>query len=1360
MTRTRTALFLGALMLALLPAFAMAQEKPPADPPTGPVYVSEPVVPIITPAVKDLPDWKPDPNLFGLEMKRRDDFGFIPVLYPIKPQVDPLLQLEQLEGPKLPDAFGTPVHNYAGQTSSASPPDCNGDVGPTYFVQSVNQSVSTVEVLNKSTGANAKIFTLQSLATASPCSSGFCDPVVNYDRMADRWLITELPSSGGSVCVYVSTSGDPTGTYYAYTFAVESGLTDYPKYGVWPQNGNAGSYIMGANAGSTGHDLFAFDRAKMLAGLPATFQKFTVTDLPNSGFQLVLPGTVQGNTPPPNGEPAIFARPRDDEAQDGASTPTYDFMELWALSIDWATPANSTLTQLTSLHMGDYDMTLCGMGSIWNCMPQPGTTQKIDPIREPLHHPFQYRNFGDHQSLVGTFVEDVDGTDHSALRWFELRKVGAGAWSLFQEGVVGGESGVHRSVGSIAMDGSGNIAIGYTRTGGSAPYYPSIYYKGRLSTDTPGTMPQGEYVIQDATTSKTNNERWGDYAGIGVDPTDDCTFWFTTEYGGSGATRVAAMKFDACGCLSVPAAPTTSASVPQDNRIDVSWDDSATSSITQYLVYRSTTTGGPYTQIATVPDSSPGVGLGPSYTYHDDTVSGGTRYYYVVKSTDGVSCYSVSSNEVNALATGRCLLAPTFAGLAAVANPGNNTCTLNLSWSAGTSVCSGTLAYNVYRSTTSGFTPAPANQIATGVMATSYADAVGIVYNTAYYYVVRAVDLSNAVEDANTVQKSGVPTGPVTTSSWTDTFEGSLSGGGFDLAGWTHSAVSGSTNWTWSTAQKHDGTHSWFAQDIGAVSDKVLTSPSFGVGASTTLTFWHTYAFEGSVSSCYDGATLEYSTNGTTWTVVPATDFTAGGYTGTVNSSYSNPLAGKRAWCAGTVGTLTQVTVNLGGDASLLAKTIQLRWHEGDDSSVTATGWYVDTVTVNNAQVGGSCTTGTGCTAPGAPSLVGAAGDCAAANLMWSAGTGSTSSYNVYRGTASGGPYTKLAGMPVTGTAYADTTAVAGTTYVYVVTGACDAGGVTQSAYSNEISASRLASGAACDDGNACTRTDTCQAGACAGGNPVVCTPLDQCHDVGVCDTGTGVCSNPAKLNGAACNDGNACTQTDTCQAGACVAGSPVVCTALDQCHDAGVCDTGTGLCSNPAKQEGAACNDGDLCTQTDTCQAGACIGSNPVVCTPLDQCHDAGVCDTGTGACSIPAKQDGTACEDGNACTAGDTCQTGVCVSGAPVPGPGVTGGLAFGNVNDLSWTAPIGATGYDVVRGTLSMLIGSGFTPATDICLGNHITDPFISDTHVPAEGDADWFLIRAYDPCGTGTFDDGEPSQNGSRDAAIAASQNACP
>jgi hypothetical protein len=184
--------------------------------------------------------------------------------------------------------------------------------------------------------------------------------------------------------------------------------------------------------------------------------------------------------------------------------------------------------------------------------------------------------------------------------------------------------------------------------------------------------------------------------------------------------------------------------------------------------------------------------------------------------------------------------------------------------------------------------------------------------------------------------------------------------------------------------------------------------------------------------------------------------------------------------------------------------------------------------------------------------------------------------------------------------------------------------------------------GTGCDDGNACTKTDSCSAGVCKGANPVTCSASDQCHDVGTCDSKTGACTNPAKLDGSGCSDGNACTRTDACKSGACVGANPVTCSASDQCHSAGTCDTTTGVCSNPVRT--GSCNDGDKCTQTDTCAAGKCVGSNPVVCAASDQCHDVGTCVSSTGVCTNPAKADGTSCDDANACTKTDTCQTGAC--------------------------------------------------------------------------------------------------------------------
>ena len=396
--------------------------------------------------------------------------------------MDPLLALQEEAAFSRVDGFGTLVHDFTGQTSSSSPPDTTGDVGPNHFVQAINASVSTVRVLDKATGAILRTFTMQSLASASPCSSGFCDPVVVYDQMANRWLISELPSSGGNVCVYVSTTPDPLGTWYAYAFPVEASLPDFPKFGLWPQNGNGGSYMMGANAGTSSvRDLFAFDRAKMLAGLPATFQKFSVPRMPNLGFQLVLPSSVEGSTPPPNGEPAVFMRHHDDEALNGASTPG-DMLDWWTLSIDWSTPANSALTLQSPIAIADYDITLCGIGSPWAAasagdQPAARCVGRSLPAGVPGsgtpgpggHLP---RGRGRHRSRRAARF--------GCARRRRLDPVPEGWWEA---------GGVHRSIGSIGMDQSG-IALGYTRTGNALRSPPSITAAAWPAV--PGTMPQGE----------------------------------------------------------------------------------------------------------------------------------------------------------------------------------------------------------------------------------------------------------------------------------------------------------------------------------------------------------------------------------------------------------------------------------------------------------------------------------------------------------------------------------------------------------------------------------------------------------------------------------------------------------------------------------------------------------------------------------------------------------------------------------------------------------------------------------------------------------------------------------------------------
>ncbi len=391
------------------------------------------------------------------------------------------------------------------------------------------------------------------------------------------------------------------------------------------------------------------------------------------------------------------------------------------------------------------------------------------------------------------------------------------------------------------------------------------------------------------------------------------------------------------GCTGPPTIG--AAATPADHQVQVSWSNGTPAS-TSFNVYRAVGTcaaPGPFTRAASHVSGS---------TYLDSPVSGGVTWAYVVAGLDDTgTCESYLSGCVEASPSGACTLAPSFAGVAAVGDPSVSTCTLAVSWEAATAHCGGPATYDVFRSTSPDFVPTAANRIATGVTGTSFQDTGVLQYGTTYYYAVRAVDSAIGQSEANTVRLSGTPTGPlILPVTLVDTFEAT---DGFDLDGWTHSVLSGSTDWNWSPAVAQSGTHSWHAGGSGFTSDRALVSPTIEPGADTVLSFWHTYAFE----SCFDGGVLDVSSDGGAWTPVPAGAFLAGGYDGTIFNS-GNPLGGRPAWCGGSVGTMTQVRVSLG---SWAGHAIRVRWHMGEDSSTAYEGWYVDSATFENAQVDNAC---------------------------------------------------------------------------------------------------------------------------------------------------------------------------------------------------------------------------------------------------------------------------------------------------------------------------------------------------------------------------------------------------------------------
>lgn len=525
-----------------------------ADPSTAPqaddqgdVFVSQVVTPSLTQPLADLPIAANEYELVR-EINPRINVGadldtnYNPELGP-----DPLLAvqeaaMQQQSAPDSPDAFGTPLLNFNGQGfTGVNPPDTEGDVGPNHYVQMINgNSGARLTIHNKSTGAvTVGPVTLDTLATSGACQSGMGDPIVLYDQLADRWLLSEFASSGNHLCVYISTGPNPAGTYYFYDFTTPS-FPDYPKYSVWPD-----AYYVTTNennGASSTPAAYALNRTRMLAGLSATFQRRTAPALSGFGFQAFTPADLDGPTAPPSGSPGLFMRHRDTEVHGPAGQPSNDLLELWAFTVNWTTPANSTFSKIADIQVAEFDSALCGLTS-YECIQQPGSSVRLDPLREVIMWRLAYRNFGSRQVLVGNFSTDV-GSDRAGVRWFELRKTGAN-WTLFQQGTYA-PGNVSRWMGAIAMDKQGNMALGYNV--GSSSTYPSLRYVGRLASDAAGSMPQGEFTLVSGTAANASN-RYGDYSAMSIDPSDDCTFWFTGQWNGAStwSTRIAKFKFDQCG---------------------------------------------------------------------------------------------------------------------------------------------------------------------------------------------------------------------------------------------------------------------------------------------------------------------------------------------------------------------------------------------------------------------------------------------------------------------------------------------------------------------------------------------------------------------------------------------------------------------------------------------------------------------------------------------------------------------------------------------------------------------------------------------------------------------------------------------
>jgi hypothetical protein len=412
---------------------------------------------------------------------------------------------------------GVPVDPNA----RVAPPDTTGDVGPNHYVQWVNLRYAvytlTRNASNEITGFNLVPGFPKNGNVVWQGFGGRCqsdndgDPIVQYDQLADRWILTQFAVSGTpyTQCVAVSTSPDPTGTYFRYAFSYSRSFNDYPKMGVWPDAYYI-SYNMFRNGASfTGNTVCAFERARMLAGLSARQACVNTT-----GGHSLEPADLEGTTLPPAGSPNLLM------------SLTSTAVQFWRFSVNWAA-GTGTLTGPTNVAGVAAFSRACGGGA---CVVQPGTSTRLDTLADRLMYRLSYRNFGTHEALV--INHSVTSGTGSGIRWYELRNAagqtfGSAAPVLHQQGTFA-PTNDFRWMGSAAMDKTGGIAIGYNIS--SSTIVPSIRYAYRGPADPLGTMGNETSALVGAGIQTGSLTRWGDYSTISVDPVDGCTMVFTTQF--------------------------------------------------------------------------------------------------------------------------------------------------------------------------------------------------------------------------------------------------------------------------------------------------------------------------------------------------------------------------------------------------------------------------------------------------------------------------------------------------------------------------------------------------------------------------------------------------------------------------------------------------------------------------------------------------------------------------------------------------------------------------------------------------------------------------------------------------------------
>jgi hypothetical protein len=460
--------------------------------------------------------------------------------------------VQSYTGSALSVTTGTGFQGMSVYDGGYIPSDNNIAVGPNQIVEVVNAAVAVYDKVGMKLWGPIPMKNIWTNLTGSACAANNGgDVIVQYDRSADRWLLSQLGSLSKpySECIAVSQTNNPAGAYYLYSYSFGNYLNDYPKFGVWPTATNS-AYLATYNLFYQGRffsgpEICAYDRAAMIAGDPSP-AAVCATGLQDASY---LPSDLDGTTPLEDGTPGYFV---DLEGNN---------FGMYALKPDFAS-ANGPTASLNRSTIGGIE----GYTQASNS-PQPDTSRTLDALSDRLMYRLAFRVFSDHEAMVVNHsVQTSSG--NSGVRWYELRSPGVSnneTFSVYQQGTWAPDSS-YRWMGSIAMDQAGNIALGYSVSNGSS-IYPSVRFTGRSPGDTLGKMGTEDTIIA-GSGSQTGYSRWGDYSSMRIDPSDDCTFWYVNEYLPQTSsygwyTRIGSFKLNGCsGGSTVDYPPTVAITSP------------------------------------------------------------------------------------------------------------------------------------------------------------------------------------------------------------------------------------------------------------------------------------------------------------------------------------------------------------------------------------------------------------------------------------------------------------------------------------------------------------------------------------------------------------------------------------------------------------------------------------------------------------------------------------------------------------------------------------------------------------------------------------------------------------------------------